>query len=200
MVNNCPFLTTTGCSIIKEITSGIDYIPNKSACNFCTNKCEPPRAINQVTTNLAISISPKDKSEKLIKKYYYFISGYEISRLKNILDGNGVGSQLWKLLESLDIKHNINCPCLDWAERMNNWGPDGCRIIRKEIVEHMKASANNYGWGNITIAIAKSITTGLAFKINPLDIYGSLLDEAIRLAEIEEKIIPLEDNALKGNL
>lgn len=103
--------------------------------------------------------------------------------LARVLDGSGVGSQLWRLLSALGIEHSQGCRCLDWAERMNAWGPDGCRLARDQIVQHMRASAKSYGWGNISKAVTKAITTGLAFRLSVTDPYGSLLDEAIRRAE-----------------
>lgn len=118
-------------------------------------------------------------------------------RLKNIINGDGVGSQLWKILEQLGIKHTETCECLTFAEKMNSWGVEGCKIRRKEIIDHMKKNSINYGWGDFTKAIFLSVSTGIAFKINPLDIYGSLLDEAIIRTEKEEKRIPLTDNILK---
>lgn len=99
------------------------------------------------------------------------------------MGGDGVGSQLWKLIEAVGIQHTANCSCLDWAERMNAWGPAGCRQARREIVQHMQASAVNYGWLEIGAAVARAITSGLALRLSVTDPYGSLLDEAIRLAE-----------------
>lgn len=105
------------------------------------------------------------------------------SRLQEVEEGWGVGSQLWRLLSALGIEHSQDCRCLDWAERMNAWGPEGCRLARDEIVQHMRASAKSYGWGNLAKAVTKAITTGLAFRLSVTDPYGSLVDEAIRMAE-----------------
>jgi hypothetical protein len=113
-------------------------------------------------------------------------------RLSAILSGTGVGSHLWRLLSSLGIEHRDDCDCLSWAERMNAWGPAGCRQQRADIVTHMRASAQNYGWGDLAKAAAKAIATGLALRINPLDVYGSLLDEAIRLAEADIPPAPID--------
>jgi SAM-dependent methyltransferase len=87
------------------------------------------------------------------------------------------------LLSSLGIEHRDDCQCLAWAERMNAWGPAGCRQQRAAISAHMRDSARGYGWGDLTKAAAKAVTTGLALRLNPLDLYGSLLDESIRRTE-----------------
>lgn len=72
---------------------------------------------------------------------------------------------------------------MEWAERMNAWGPAGCRKARVEIIQHMQKSAKNYGWLEIGAAVARAIGNGLAVRLSITDPYGSLLDEAIRLAE-----------------
>ena len=181
------------CGKADEI-AGIENLTThltEKACDVCTNKSLPSQNINKVTISLAISglnrIGDKEKSREFLSKYKDIIS-YDNKRpkLEKILNGSGVGSTIWKMLDSIGIKHDESCACLYWAERMNNWGTEGCKKYRKEIIDHFKNSSKNYGWGDFSLAAMKSIKTGLAFKINPLDIYGSLLDEAIRLTELEE--------------
>lgn len=110
-----------------------------------------------------------------------------IKRLRTIIEGIGVGSQLWKLLESLGVKHTTDCTCLIWAELMNSWGPAKCRESRAEIVEHMESSAKSYGWTTYIYASLKVVVLRLMFRISITDPYGSLLDEAIRRAELAEE-------------
>jgi len=151
-----------------------------NSCLACIRTNEP-KAINKVTVGLAIVVSP-DRAAKIFHDYRNHFDGLvpNEERLKQILQGDGVGSQLWKILESIQISHRSTCPCMEWAERMNAWGPKGCQLARREIVEHMKASAKNYGWGDIAKAASKAVASGLAWKLSPLDPFGSLLDEAIR--------------------
>lgn len=103
-------------------------------------------------------------------------------KLNQIKTGNSVGSQLWRLLESLGVQHTASCPCLKFAEQMNAWGVAGCREHRAEIVEHMRTNAKAYGWSTVATAAAKSVLTGVAFRLSIFDPYGSLVDEAIRRA------------------
>ena len=73
---------------------------------------------------------------------------------------------------------------------MNGWGPAGCRLARDEIVNGMKANAAAYGWGDVTKAAVLAVRTGLVWQLNPLDVYGSLVDEAIRRAEQVQHGLP----------
>jgi len=149
--------------------------------------------VNQITVGLALSGTFQAKSQDcaaLVEKYRSFFpilaTDSQKVRLEAILTGSGVGSQLWRLLTELGIEHKPSCSCLDWAERMNAWGPKGCRLARPEIVRHMKDSAKNYGWSDVGKAVAKAIASGLALRLSVLDPYGSLLDEAIRRANTVE--------------
>lgn len=103
-------------------------------------------------------------------------------KLQGVLLGSGVGSQLWRLLEKLGIEHKATCPCLEWACRMNAWGPRGCQLARLEIIDHMRLSAKHYGWVDIGKAVGKVVSSGIVWRLSILDPYGSLLDEAINLA------------------
>jgi hypothetical protein len=164
-----------------------------AACVACQTG-QFPRMVNHVTLSLALSACRKLHCRRELidalliqhaphNPHHDHVSQEAARRITAILDGTGVGSQVWRLLESIGIKHNVGCDCLAWAERMNAWGPVGCRHARPLIVEHMRASAKSYGWGDVAKAVTKAVTTGLAFRLNPLDPFGGLLDEGIRLAE-----------------
>ena len=100
-----------------------------------------------------------------------------------VVNGTGVGSQLWKLLEEISIVHKPNCRCLLLAKKMNEWGPSGCREHRAEIIRDMKENSKEYGWGDVVQAAKKAFTTGLVWELNVFDIYGGLIDIAIRRTE-----------------
>lgn len=96
----------------------------------------------------------------------------------------GVGWRLEIILNGMNAKKVGGCNCNEMISKMNRWGITGCREHRAEIVEHLKAAYKETSWADFAAASAKAITSGLAFKINPLDPFGSLVDEAIRLAEV----------------
>ena len=175
---------TAYCNIIKDIT-GLPYSPHSNACRACS-ACSRPQALNPVTLRLCRRLLSID-DPKLIQASKQAYSD-SFANLLEINNGIGVGSQLWKLLSELGIEHRSDCSCLDWAVRMNNWGAEGCRLYKKDIINHIKSSSKSYGWGDITKAVTKAISSGLAFRLSITDPFGSLLDEAIRLAEENEVI------------
>ena len=74
---------------------------------------------------------------------------------------------------------------------MNDWGPTGCRLARSEIVETMKMNAKQYGWKTVATAAALAVRNGLAWKLNLQDVFGSLVDEAIKRAEEASRDLPI---------
>jgi len=69
--------------------------------------------------------------------------------------------------------------CHEWADKMNAWGPDGCREHRQEIIERIK-TAMFRTWVTDQIKIGWSISREPWF--NPLEPVGCIVDEAIRRA------------------
>lgn len=65
---------------------------------------------------------------------------------------------------------------------MEQWGVEGCIAHRAEIVEWLRTAAEERGWSAVIAAAIEAVKTGEAFTMNPLDPYGSLVDEAIRRA------------------
>lgn len=177
---DCEHLKSGTCDVATSI-AGCSATVRPEDCRLCLSN-DHPRCDNSVTFGIAARAYEKKygSAADLLRRR----SGRLMNpvRLSKILDGSGVGSNLWRLLESIGIRHTANCPCLEWAERMNVWGPIGCRLARKEIVDHMRSSSSNYGWGDIAIAVVKVVESGLARRLSVTDPYGSLLDEAIRTA------------------
>lgn len=91
------------------------------------------------------------------------------------------GAELAALLAELDIQEE-GCGCKKFARKMNRWGVAGCREHRQEIVDRLKEKAGKRDWGTKVWAAVRVVATGATW-LNPLDIYGSLADEAIRRAE-----------------
>lgn len=173
-----------GCAIVMQLANGRTFHPALQHCQFCS-RMNPPCSLNRVTLHLATRLFQDETDDANLERLANLdaqLCEQRHNRLAALLSGNGVGSHLWRLLESLGIEHTTTCSCLPWAERLNAWGPRGCELARSEIVAHMKSSAKNYGWGDVAAAAIAALQSGLAWKLNPLDLYGSLLDEAIRLA------------------
>ena len=96
------------------------------------------------------------------------------------LPGHGPGTELKAILETLGIEAGPTCDCRARANQMDLWGVDGCREHREQILAWMREGQARWGWKEKLAAAAKAVQSGLAFKLNPLDPFPSLVDEAIR--------------------
>lgn len=195
----CPHLHLPDlCKIATELAAR-PAATNPSACQFCSGLPDANQ-VNQVTVSMALGAvaGDRDAARRIQAEYGHLIAHgaadadeTRAGRLTAIAAGTGPGSQLWRLLESLGVRHTATCVCLSLAERMNAWGPAGCRLARLEIVDQMRTNAKDYGWGTVAKAAAAAVLTGLAWKLDLADLYGSLLDEAIRRAEAANHALPI---------
>ncbi len=94
---------------------------------------------------------------------------------------SGPGTELHRLLESVGIKAQ-GCGCMDVAADMDRLGVAGCRKNRDKLVAYLKAQADKRSWWEKVKAAGLAVATGLAFRLDPADVFGSLVDEAIRRA------------------
>lgn len=91
----------------------------------------------------------------------------------------GVGTILHRILLQLRFKRDGCGPCDAMIAKMNEWGPAGCHLHREEIIRHLRKAYQETSKTEKATAAFFAVTSGLAFKLNPLDRYGSLLDLAI---------------------
>jgi hypothetical protein len=119
--------------------------------------------------------------------------------------GYGPGTELKAILGSVGINPSPTCSCNAYMRQMDEWGVVGCVEHFDEISQRLREKAAEWGWDKLVNKEAdtdevhqlrladklkigiKSITTGLAFKVNWLDPFGGLVTEAIRHAEAKEK-------------
>ena len=95
----------------------------------------------------------------------------------------GPGTELKKLLLSLGLRSNAGCDCNVKAAQMDRWGAAGCRERRDEITQWLRDNAKERGWVEKAKAAVLAAAQGIAFELNPSDLYGSLVDLAIQKAE-----------------
>jgi hypothetical protein len=186
----CVHLFIDVCHLSRQLCKryGLDAAPrpHKTACEFCTHKADPPQGINEVIVSLSLAEarSNRDVYRQILRDHGHRLPKTgpvdSSERLDAIQHGSGPGSELWRLLSELGIRHKPTCSCLGLAERMNAWGPAGCRLSRAEIVEAMRGNAKEYGWLDVGRAAAKALTRGIGWRLDLADVYGSLVDEAIR--------------------
>lgn len=100
--------------------------------------------------------------------------------------GYGPGTEMKGILSSLHIHPSESCDCNGKANKMDEWGVEGCREHFDEIVGWMKEGAPKWNWSDKLKAATLAVVTGLAFKLNPADPFPGIIEEAIRLAELKE--------------
>ena len=116
--------------------------------------------------------------------------------LAEIINGNGVGSHLWRLFSRLGIHHKPDCPCLLLADIMNGLGPQGCRERREDLLRLMRKNQKKYGWHDylktgarvMGLAITNrsdpiAVEVVKVFRKHPTNPLPGLLDLAINLSE-----------------
>lgn len=96
--------------------------------------------------------------------------------------GYGPGTEMKKILASVGIVPTEKCDCTTKAAHMDAIGVESCKIHREHIVRWLKAGSEAWGWGSLVTTGFKAIFNGLAFRINPADPFGSLVDLSIRNA------------------
>lgn len=95
---------------------------------------------------------------------------------------HGPGTQLKAIFASLGINPKSQCQCNEKSAWMNRWGVDGCRERRDIIVGWLRDSKHWFDSEEVAKAAYMALRSGLAFKLNPLDLFGSVVDLAIEQA------------------
>jgi hypothetical protein len=95
----------------------------------------------------------------------------------------GVGDHMKDVTAELKLVMKQGCGCASLAAEMNRLGAEGCRRDRARLVPKLQENAKRYSWGDVAKAAFSAMTTGLVWRLDLTDVYGSLLDEAIRRAE-----------------
>jgi len=95
----------------------------------------------------------------------------------------GPGAELTVLFKQLGIKPNKSCGCAARAAEMDRWGTAGCEENRGKILGWMQEAYSTLTRAETLATAAKlaNQTWPLGW-FNPLDPFGSILDEAIRRA------------------
>jgi hypothetical protein len=165
--------------------------------------CDDPRewanailaAVGADTTQAAAWIE-KNHGRAAIERWAAFV-GADLALLakpKNYLQkiDSGPGTELQKILKLLGINPKISCGCESLKNKMNRWGVEGCQEAAnfEWIISQMVANAAEYSWyEKVQAAMAAAVST-IAIRINPLDVYGSLIREAIRRSEAASVATP----------
>ena len=147
-----------------------------------------------------LTVLSRQEQDRPAKQIHIWPLGYGPgTKLKALLAGLTVeagesttsDSELLQIVQTqgvdVAIKMDANCGCNAKRVQMDLWGVDGCREHRDEIVQWMRDGAQSWKWTDRLKAARKAVTGGLVFKLNALDPFPSLIDEAIRQAEVEQR-------------
>jgi hypothetical protein len=95
---------------------------------------------------------------------------------------DGAGTALHLLLAEHGVVPGDSCKCKEHAHRMDSMGLRWCRDNRQVLAQLLEVSGQAFGWSVFLKVAANAMKSGLVFRLNPLDVYGSLVGEAIRRA------------------
>jgi glycosyltransferase involved in cell wall biosynthesis len=105
--------------------------------------------------------------------------------------GYGPGTEMFNMLKELGVADKPGCSCRATAEKMDIWGVEGCRNPENFtwILSQVDKNAEKWSWAEtLKIAAANLSKPGawkLAWRLNPMELHKSLIEEAIR--RFEEK-------------
>lgn len=91
----------------------------------------------------------------------------------------GPGTELKRMLTALGIVPPVGCQCERRAALMDEWGAEGCRRRRTEIVGWLTEEWQRLGWWERLKVGAAAVAKG-AVSLDPV---GAMVDESIRRAE-----------------
>lgn len=93
----------------------------------------------------------------------------------------GPGTELQKILKELGFNLKESCGCGQRSKTMDEWGVEGCRKHRAQIVSWLKEAAVETTLQEQFRAAWTGLVGGI--WLNPLDVFNGLVDRAIRQAE-----------------
>jgi hypothetical protein len=126
-----------------------------------------------------LTVLSRDPADKPPRKIWLWPPGY------------GPGTEMFEMLQEIGVTERPNCSCKSTALQMDRWGVAGCREEPnfKWILDQVNHNAVNWSWAEkFQIAATAALDTKnwkLAWRLNPLDLNRSLIEEAIRRAEMK---------------
>ncbi len=104
----------------------------------------------------------------------------------------GPGIRLHELLrERFNLDFTTNCGCRQWIQKMDIWGPDGCRKNIDKIVSKMLGEAKRRKWvidGKPLLTVAAQVGTLTSLGIAYARWWArKIVFEAIERSELDDK-------------
>lgn len=162
----------------------------------------------KVWVDTILNVHHADAEKRKEKLLFEYRSEFVVNQWRSVLESDthsrtfvpvselrvgGPGTELFKMLKEIGIEDREGCSCKATAEQMDLWGAKGCRIPENFswIVGEIDKNAEYWSWSEkLAIAAKASLNPSnwkLGWKINPLAVNRSLVEEAIRRAESRKK-------------
>ena len=128
-MRECKHKDGTNCKVAEKLSGKPVSTRTEDACRVCSIVAKP-RQVNRITETLAginLESATTDKPQKKTQS----------ARPK----GEGAGTELHKILESLGITTKRDCKCLERAWQMNEMGPQWCRENVDTIISWLEHEA-----------------------------------------------------------
>jgi hypothetical protein len=100
-----------------------------------------------------------------------------------VVDPQGVGTQLKRLIRRLGLPDVKGCGCEAAAREMDELGPDSCERAIDRLADKLRKNADKIGWLDKAKAAASNPAAWaeLALTVDWDDPYAGLVREAVRL-------------------
>ena len=133
----CQHLSDDHCLIAAQV-AGIPCQVETPTCTACMRQHDP-MAVNRVTSGLAAaSLHKAGRVEDARTVFHESRSVYQ----EALKVASTVGDNLQELLKEKGVEV-AECQCREWIDRMNLWGPEGCRENMDKIVDHLFGEATS---------------------------------------------------------
>jgi hypothetical protein len=132
------------------------------------------------------SFAPSEEKPARREEYRQKIIADSRNRPKHDQLGQGPGTELKLMLEQLGFWTDETCRCKRRVRYMNFIGVRGCREKRDEIVGWLKGEMESQKWAKLGLAALKGMMLSGQMNLRMTDPLGSLVDEALRRAELKE--------------
>ncbi len=97
----------------------------------------------------------------------------------------GVGACLMAIITvDFEVEVTDDCPCKEYAAKLDGWGPDLCEARIDEIADHLAAEARVWGWRARLSWAIKGVQKGWATRLSPFAPYSGIVAEAIKRSRL----------------
>lgn len=162
----CPHLFADVCAIAIDICRDSGVVahpkPHDTACDRCA-ACEFPRQRNAVTCSVAIGAVKDDPAS--VNRIVAAVAGKYMklcNHVHRVQLGDGVGTELHRLLLEKGYDIEDGCACLKTIREMNEQGPQWCCDNAASIIDVMVTESYRRDLGSVANRSPRALRIYLA--------------------------------------